>query len=258
MSSFWLPQTLRRSSGPDDDYHSRTLGISQGHECEKFTVVPRGLGRYEIPMTHGTTTLGFKYKDGVLLAVDSRASSGQFVASQTVRKIIEISPRLLGTMAGGAADCSFWHRYLSKECRLFELKEHAHMSVMAASKVFSNIMYQYRGMGLSVGSMVAGYDGLFYVDNDGMRLVGDIFSIGSGSTYAYGVVDTEWKIDMSEADAIQLGRRAVLHATHRDAFSGGSVMVYVIRASGWERIGRWDVEGLAWEFVSKNVARFEM
>lgn len=49
---------------------------------------------------HGTTTLGFVFKEGVLLAVDSRASMGAFISSETVRKIIEINDFLLGTMAG--------------------------------------------------------------------------------------------------------------------------------------------------------------
>lgn len=42
-------------------------------------------------------------------------------ASQTVKKVIEINPYLLGTMAGGAADCSFWERVLAEQCR-YELK----------------------------------------------------------------------------------------------------------------------------------------
>jgi 20S proteasome alpha/beta subunit len=37
---------------------------------------------------------------------------GFFSASQSVKKIIEINPYMLGTMAGGAADCQFWHRNL--------------------------------------------------------------------------------------------------------------------------------------------------
>jgi hypothetical protein len=34
-----------------------------------------------------------------------------------VRKIIEINPYMLGTMAGGAADCQFWHRNLGTKVR---------------------------------------------------------------------------------------------------------------------------------------------
>ena len=39
------------------------------------------------------------------------------LASQTVKKVIEINPYLLGTMAGGAADCSYWERVLARQCR---------------------------------------------------------------------------------------------------------------------------------------------
>jgi 20S proteasome subunit beta 5 len=66
-------------------------------------------------MAKGTTTLGFHFAHGIIIAVDSRASMGPYVSSQTVQKVIEINPYLLGTMAGGAADCSFWERYLGKE-----------------------------------------------------------------------------------------------------------------------------------------------
>ena len=43
-------------------------------------------------------------------------------ASGSVKKIIEINPYLLGTMAGGAADCAFWERNLGMQCRLYELR----------------------------------------------------------------------------------------------------------------------------------------
>ena len=65
--------------------------------------------------------------------------------------------------------------------------------------------------------------GLYYVDNDGTRLTNNIFSVGSGSTYAYGVLDTKYRWDLSVEDACELGKRAIYHATHRDAYSGGCV-----------------------------------
>lgn len=48
---------------------------------------------------HGTTTLGFKFKGGVILAVDSRATGGQFIGSQTMKKIVEINQYMLGNKA---------------------------------------------------------------------------------------------------------------------------------------------------------------
>ncbi len=88
--------------------------------------------------------------------------------------VIEINPFLLGTMAGGAADCQFWERNLGIQCRLHELREKERISVAAASKLLCNTMYSYRGYGLSMGTMVAGWDKsgpqLYYVDNDATRL----------------------------------------------------------------------------------------
>lgn len=65
--------------------------------------------------------------------------------------------------------------------------------------------------------------GLYYVDSDGTRLSNDMFSVGSGSTYAYGVLDSGYKYDLTPEEAYDLGVRAIYHATHRDAYSGGVV-----------------------------------
>jgi 20S proteasome subunit beta 5 len=75
--------------------------------------------------------------------------------------------------------------------------------------------------------MIAGWDytgpRLFYVDSDGSRLEGDKFSVGSGSTFAYGVLDSVEIHNMNVEEAIDIARRSIFHATHRDAYSGGSV-----------------------------------
>lgn len=58
-----------------------------------------------IKIAHGTTTLAFRFQGGIIVATDSRATAGNWIASQTVKKVIEINSCLLGTMAGGAAVC---------------------------------------------------------------------------------------------------------------------------------------------------------
>merc|ERR1719174_3565064 len=130
---------------------------------------------------HGTTTLGFRFQGGVLIAVDSRASMGSYIGSQTVKKVIEINEYLLGTMAGGAADCSFWERHLARMCRMYELGNKERISVAAASKLLANIFYQYKGRGLSCGTMVTGWDRtgphLYMVDDNGDRYPGQRFSV---------------------------------------------------------------------------------
>ncbi|XP_076325358.1 proteasome beta5 subunit isoform X2 [Tachypleus tridentatus] len=138
-------------------------------------------------------------------------------------------------MAGGAADCVYWERVLAERCRIYELRNRERISVAAASKLLANILYNYKGMGLSLGVMIAGWDkrgpGLYYVDSEGNRYPGDRFSVGSGSTYAYGVVDRDFDYNMSDLEAYELGRRAIYHATYRDAYSGGIVRDFILKNS---------------------------
>ena len=103
-----------------------------------------------IKLAHGTTTLAFRFKGGIIVATDSRSTAGNWISSQTVKKVIEINPQLLGTMAGGAADCQYWLAYLGMQCRLHELRHKRRISVAAASKILANLVYQYKGMGLSM------------------------------------------------------------------------------------------------------------
>lgn len=105
-----------------------------------------------------------------------------------------------------------------------------------------------------MGVMIAGSDHkgpqLFYCDNDGNRLVGHLFSVGSGSTYAYGVLDSFYKWDLTDEDAVKLGVRAISEATYHDSGSGGVVRVYHVHKDGWTKV----IEGednsdLVWKFM---------
>ncbi|KAG8733713.1 Proteasome subunit beta type-5 [Ceratobasidium sp. 423] len=204
-----------------------------------------------IKIQHGTTTLAFRFKGGIIVAVDSRATAGSYIASGTVKKVIEINKYLLGTMAGGAADCQYWETYLGIQCRLHELRNRERISVAAASKYLSNLVYSYKGMDLSMGTMIAGWDktgpALFYVDSDGTRLKGDLFSVGSGSTFAYGVLDQGYHWDLSDEEAQELGRRSIYAAGHRDAFSGNTINLYHVREHGWEFIDNYDITKLHYD-----------
>ena len=113
-----------------------TLSFIKEHICVDSSISSSGPGdKVVIQGLHGTTTLGFKFQGGILIAVDSRATGGSYIASQTVKKVIEINPYLVGTMAGGAADCLNWERDLARTCRLYQLKHGRRISVAAASKL---------------------------------------------------------------------------------------------------------------------------
>lgn len=185
----------------------------------------------------GTTTLAFEFQGGVIVAVDARATMGPFISSNNVRKVIEINEFLLGTMAGGAADCQFWERYVAMQCRVYELRNGKKPSVAMASMMLCAIMRQYRGYGLSMGTMFTGCDdngaSLYYIDNDARRLKGNLFAVGSGGTFAYGVLDTNYRYDLTLQEAVNLGIRAIASATYKDSASGGVVRVYHVTNNGY-------------------------
>ncbi|KAM9849274.1 proteasome subunit beta type-11b [Aulostomus maculatus] len=83
---------------------------------------------------------------------------------------------------------------------------------------------------------------LVYVCSDGTRLQGTLFSVGSGSPYAYSILDqgVQWRLTVDEAIAI--AREAVYRATHRDAYSGNCVDIYHISSKGWTRRSREDLK----------------
>eukprot|EP00064_Thunnus_orientalis_P006675 superscaffoldBa00000708_g6693 len=245
----------------------------------------------KIEFLHGTTTLAFKFQHGVIVAVDSRATAGSYIASQTVKKVIEINPYLLGTMAGGAADCSFWERLLARQCRIYELRNKERISVLQSivglqcawdymfvlvwgiNKACSKgpwadndvaralsagpwpASFYLKRMQLFISASLTSLGGvaavhivsledmvwLYYVDSEGNRVCGDLFAVGSGSMYAYGVMDSGLRQDLTVEEACELGRRAIYQATFRDAYSGGQVNLYHVHSEGWTRVSQQDV-----------------
>jgi 20S proteasome subunit beta 5 len=129
-----------------------------------------------LEFAHGTTMLSFTFEGGIVAAVDSRASLGNFVGSKTTQKALPISSHMLGTiMAGGAADCMFWIRNIKAEAQFHELSEGRRMSTARASKLLASTLYQSRALNLSVGTMIMGFDKkdgpqIYYVDNTGARI----------------------------------------------------------------------------------------
>ena len=186
---------------------------------------------------HGTTTVVFQYEGGTVCCVDSRASLGTFVGS-SAEKIIPISKKTLGTMAGSAADCVSWLRLLSALSKLHELENGEPLSASEAARTLGSLLRRRRGDDYGVGTMVFDSDALYYVDGEGYELKGSAFAVGSGSVYAYPALrDT----DGADADAaLRIAERAVATAAVRDAYSGGLLNLCVAEkaAPGWRRLLR--------------------
>lgn len=229
----------------EDIIHNKL--IDEHNNPETLTINPAFIKSTIMPRK-GTTTLAFTFKEGMIIAVDSRATAGSYIASQTVNKVIEINKFLLGTMAGCAADCFYWERLVGLHAKEYELANNKRISATRASKYLSDCLYKYAGRGLSCSTMICGYDEcgprIYNVTDDGARVENNIFSVGSGSTIALGVLSAKYNFDMSKEEAIELGKHAIFCAGHRDAYSGGSVNLYFMDHNGWVKIGNYDFDTL--------------
>ena len=227
------------------------------------------------PISHGTTTLAFIFQGGVLAAADTRSSCAGYVEGPAAQKILPIHSHMVSTTSGTSADCALWKRILSRELRLYQLRHGRRLSTSGAAKLLSHMLHPFKGTELCVAAIMCGWDGgevhghqddtggtktdpggctettkkinssgprMFYVCSDGTRLQGNLFSVGSGSPYAYSVLDqgVKWELTLDEAKSI--AREAVYRATHRDAYSGNHVDIYHISSKGWSRRSREDLK----------------
>lgn len=217
-------------------------------------------GNVKMDFDHGTTTLGFIYQGGIALCVDSRATAGAYIGSHGMKKVVPISDYMLSTIAGGAADCSYWDRVLTREVRLYELRHKERMPVRSAARFLANIAYQYRGMGLSMSIILAGWSdegpSLVYVDADGLTVPGKLFSAGSGSKCALGLLDTEYRYEMSDEEAFDLAFRSIYHASSRDVYTGGVVSCYHLDENEWRLVAAKDSEELREDLASRMTPHY--
>lgn len=70
--------------------------------------------------SHGTTTLIVKYRDSLIITVDSKSSMKNYIVSDSVKKIRTIGGNYIATMAGGASDCHYFLSKLGKKIKKAE------------------------------------------------------------------------------------------------------------------------------------------
>uniref|UniRef100_A0A8C6U0F9 Proteasome subunit beta n=1 Tax=Neogobius melanostomus TaxID=47308 RepID=A0A8C6U0F9_9GOBI len=237
LQSVWSNQDNQVTSHFSHDLFSTHSGDLSTPSLPSVSSQPVPL---PFPLSHGTTTLAFIFQGGVLAAADTRSSCSGLVACPAAQKILPIHSHLVGTTSGTSADCALWKRILARELRLYQLRHGRRLSTRGAAKLLSHMLHPFKGTELCVASGFGPC--LFYVCSDGTRLQGTLFSVGSGSPYAYSILDqgVEWGLTVEEATAI--GREAVYRATHRDAYSGNCVDVYHVSSKGWTRRSREDLK----------------
>src|SRR6056297_3489800 len=169
---------------------------AEGFEVNKRTELPQ--------KKTGTTTVALKIKDGLVMATDNRATMGMLIANKNAKKLHQIQPYIYMTIAGGVADALYLIDLLKAETEIYNLENKTKMGVEQAAKLLQNILYNKKGW-YQVGHLIGGYteeEGpkLFNLGGYGSMLSEDYASVGSGSRFALGVLETEWKENLDEKE----------------------------------------------------------
>jgi len=197
-------------------------------------------------ITKGTTTVGIVFKDGVVLATERRATMGNMIASKKAKKVYQIADRIGLTTAGGVGDAQQLARLMQVECSLYEIRRGRPMTVGAAATLLSNVLNQNRMYPFYVQLLVGGFDrngaSVYSVDAlGGASLEEDIVATGSGSPFAYGVLEDRFTKDMSEEEAVDIAKRALKSAIRRDSASGESICIVVITKDKYHEYSEEDI-----------------
>ncbi|MFA5101780.1 MAG: archaeal proteasome endopeptidase complex subunit beta [Candidatus Thermoplasmatota archaeon] len=194
----------------------------------------------------GTTILGIVCKDGVVIATERRATMGTLIAHKATRKLYQIDNHLALATAGLVGDLQVLSRYLSAETKLYSLKRDAEMSVQSAATLMSNILNSRKFYPYYVQLILGGWDStgghVYSLDAAGGSIPDKYTAGGSGSPYAFGVLEDSYHDDMTINEGIDLALRAVTAAMGRDSASGNGADVAVITEKEFRMIPEDDLK----------------
>ncbi|MCL2032589.1 MAG: proteasome subunit beta [Methanomassiliicoccaceae archaeon] len=186
----------------------------------------------------GTTTIGMKIKDGVILASDQRATMGNIIAHSDVQKVYPLADNLGMTIAGVVGDAQLMIRFIESEVSIYSMKRGSPMSVKAAATLVGNVMRNGFYLGLIVGGHDSTGSHVFSVDAAGGYIEDDFISIGSGSTFAMGSLEASYKKNMTKKEAIDVAITALNSSRKRDSASGDGMLISYIGPKGYEEIAQ--------------------
>jgi len=184
----------------------------------------------------GATTIGVVCQDGIILAAEKRVSYGYLITSKTGKKVFKITDHIGVACAGLVSDMQALTRDVAANARLFSMDVGRKISVRAASKLMSNILFNRRMAPLITQTIVAGVDeegpSMYVLDVLGSVLPDDYAVVGSGTELAIAVIEDGYRKDMKVAEAKDLVARAIKSAVNRDAMSGDGVDFLIITEKG--------------------------
>ncbi|MDK2463955.1 MAG: proteasome subunit beta [Candidatus Korarchaeota archaeon] len=183
------------------------------------------------------TALGLKFKNGVVLAADRRVSYGTFVLSRAARKVFPVNDHVGVAFSGIPADMQELYDSLVYNVRIYEMDEGRKATPSNVARLLSILLYSGRFTRFFLAEVVVGGlspEGpkIIAVDAAGGMLEDDFAAEGTGAQLATGILEREFRKDMSESEAIELAKRAMIAAIERDAMSGDGIDILVVTEEG--------------------------
>src|ERR1043165_6196686 len=186
-------------------------------------------------VTHATTCVAVRYADGVVMAGDRRATSGNLISHRTMEKVYAADRHSGVAIAGAAGPAMDMVKLFQLQLEHYEKVEGAELSLEGKANQLSAMV---RGnlpaamQGLVVVPLFAGYDlrrrsgRLFQYDVTGGRYEETNFATtGSGSLHAGTVIKLGYREGLAREEAIDLAISALFNAADEDSATGGPDLV---------------------------------
>ena len=183
----------------------------------------------------GATAVGITFNEGVVFASERRIAYGNFVVSKTTKKTFVITPHVGAACAGLVADMQILSLQIAALAKIRRMEIKRDVPPNTVAKMMSNMMYERRFFPLLTQVIVGGLVGkptIYTLDPLGSVLPDDYAAVGTGAEMALGVLDPQFKKDLTEAQAIDLAVKSVRAASMRDSASGDNIDVLVMNKDG--------------------------
>ncbi|MDH5448763.1 MAG: archaeal proteasome endopeptidase complex subunit beta [Candidatus Bathyarchaeota archaeon] len=184
----------------------------------------------------GATTLGIVCSEGVILASEKRVTYGYFITSKAGKKVFKITDHIGATCAGLVSDMQVLIREVEAYANLFKLDNGRNISVRSAAKVMSNLLFGRRLFPLITQTIIGGLDdegpSIYVLDVLGSVIPDKYAAVGTGAEIAVGVLEENYREDMSLQEAKEMAVRAMKSAISRDSMSGNGLDFLIFTKEG--------------------------
>lgn len=183
----------------------------------------------------GATAIGLTYQDGIVLAAEKRISYGNFVVNKNTKKIFSITDQVASACAGMVADMQVLTRQVGALAKIRKLETRREMATNSVAKLMSVIMFERRYFPLLTQVIVGGVHDvpeIYTLDPLGSLLPDNYAAVGTGAELALGLIDSEYKKNMSEDASKKLAIKAIKSSIQRDSASGDGIDILTITKKG--------------------------